>query len=247
MSYDIFAQVYDDLMDEELYDSWINFTKQHLPVKHQSVLDLACGAGQLAIKMKQEGYNVTGLDLSSQMIDIAQQRAEEAELAIPFVIGNMLDLSKLNQFDAVTCYCDSICYLPDAEAVQKTFKEVYQHLTEEGVFLFDVHSMHQIDDVFPGYTFNDQTEEISFLWKSYVGEFPHSIEHDLTFFVYQDEIDLYERFDETHKERTYPIEQYLSMLKKAGFTSIEVSADYGKEEIENDSTRWFFVCHKEVK
>ena len=222
MSYDIFAQVYDDLMDDELYDSWINFTTQNLPVKDQQVLDLACGAGQLAIRMKQEGYNVTGLDLSSQMIDIAKQRAEDAELTIPFIIGNMLDLSSVDQFDAVTCYCDSICYLPDADAVQKTFEEVYQHLTKEGVFLFDVHSIYQIDEVFPGYTFNDQTEEISFLWKSYVGEFPHSIEHDLSFFVYQDEIDLYERFDETHKERTYPIKQYLSMLRKAGFTSIAI-------------------------
>lgn len=244
MSYDIFAQVYDNLMDEELYDFWVDFTKQNLPVKHQQVLDLACGAGQLAIRMQQEGYHVTGLDLSSQMIDIAKQRAEDADLTIPFVTGNMLDLSAVEQFDAVTCYCDSICYLPDAGAVQKTFGEVYQHLAEDGVFLFDVHSMYQIDEVFPGYTFNDQTEEISFLWKSYVGEFPHSIEHDLTFFVYQDEIDLYERFDETHKERTYPVEQYLSMLKKAGFTSIEVSADYGREEIDNESTRWFFVCHK---
>lgn len=247
MSYDIFAQVYDDLMDEELYDSWVNFTTQSLPLKNQQVLDLACGAGHLAIRMKQEGYNVTGLDLSSQMIEIAKQRAEDAELTIPFVIGNMLDLSAVNQFDAVTCYCDSICYLPDADAVQKAFEEVYQHLTKEGVFLFDVHSIYQIDEVFPGYTFNDQTEEISFLWKSYVGEFPHSIEHDLTFFVYQDEIDLYERFDETHKERTYPIKQYLSMLKKAGFTSIEISANYGKDEINKDSTRWFFVCHKEAK
>lgn len=247
MSYNIFAQVYDDLMDEELYDLWIKFTKQHLSLEHKSVLDLACGAGHLAIKMKQEGYNVTGLDLSPEMIDIAKERAEEAEVTVPFVVGDMLDLSVVDQFDAVTCYCDSICYLPDTEAVQKTFEEVYQHLTEDGVFLFDVHSIYQIDEVFPGYTFNDQTEEISFLWKSYVGEFPYSIEHDLTFFVYQEEIDLYERFDETHKERTYPIEQYLAMLKKAGFTSVEVSADYGKEEIKKDSTRWFFVCRKETK
>ena len=112
------------------------------------------------------------------------------------------------------------------------------------MFLFDVHSVYQIDEVFPGYTFNDQTEEVSCLWKSVVGEYPHSIEHDLTFFVYQDEIGLYERFDETHKERTYQLQTYVDMLKKAGFASIEVSAEYGEEEITEESTRWFFVCHK---
>ena len=178
------------------------------------------------------------------MLEIAEKRSKEAGTVIPFVQGNMTDLTALEQFDAVTCYCDSICYLPDEESVQTAFNQVYQHLTEDGVFLFDVHSVYQIDEVFPGYTFNDQTEEVSFLWKSFVGEYPHSIEHDLTFFVYQDEIDLYERFDETHKERTYQLQTYIDMLKKAGFASIEVSAEYGEEEITEESTRWFFVCHK---
>lgn len=245
MSYDIFAQVYDDLMDEELYDQWVLFTKNNLAEHHQHVLDLACGAGQLAIKMQQEGLEVTGLDLSAQMLEIAERRAEEFGVTIPFVQGDMTDLTNLKKFDAVTCYCDSICYLPDEESVQAAFNQVYQHLTEDGVFLFDVHSVYQIDEVFPGYTFNDQTEEVSFLWKSYIGEHPHSIEHDLTFFVYQEDIDLYERFDETHKERTYQLQTYIDMLKKAGFTSIEVSAEYGEEQIAEKSTRWFFVCHKE--
>lgn len=245
MSYDIFAQVYDDLMDEELYDHWVLFTKNNLAEHHQHVLDLACGAGQLAIKMQQEGLEVTGLDLSAQMLEIAERRAEEFGVTIPFVQGDMTDLTNLKKFDAVTCYCDSICYLPDEESVQAAFNQVYQHLTEDGVFLFDVHSVYQIDEVFPGYTFNDQTEEVSFLWKSYIGEHPHSIEHDLTFFVYQEDIDLYERFDETHKERTYQLQTYIDMLKKAGFTSIEVSAEYGEEQIAEKSTRWFFVCHKE--
>lgn len=244
MSYNIFAQVYDDLMDEELYDQWVLFTKKNLVEHHQNVLDLACGAGHLAIKMQQEGLKVTGLDLSAQMLEIAEKRSKEAGTVIPFVQGDMTDLTALEQFDAVTCYCDSICYLPDEESVQTAFNQVYQHLTEDGVFLFDVHSVYQIDEVFPGYTFNDQTEEVSFLWKSFIGEYPHSIEHDLTFFVYQDEIDLYERFDETHKERTYQLQTYIDMLKKAGFASIEVSAEYGEEEITEESTRWFFVCHK---
>lgn len=244
MSYNVFARVYDELMDEELYEFWVAFTKQHLSSQHQNVLDLACGAGQLALMLNQSGLNVTGFDLSAQMLEIAAERAEEADAKMTFIEGDMTDLSSLGKFDAITCYCDSICYLPDEEAVQQTFQEAAKHLSEEGVFLFDVHSIFQIDEVFPGYTFNDQNEEISFLWKSYVGEYPHSIEHDLTIFVYQEEIDLYDRFDETHRERTYPIEQYLEMLKKAGFQSVSVTADFGQEEVNEESTRWFFVCRK---
>lgn len=244
MSYNIFARVYDELMDEELYDSWIDFTKRHLSTEQQNILDLACGAGQLALLLNQEGYHVTGLDLSAQMLAIAKDRAREAGADMPFIEGDMTDLNSIGTYDAITCYCDSICYLPDDQAVQKTFQEAAKHLTADGVFLFDVHSTYQMDEVFPGYTFNNQNEDISFLWKSYVGEHPHSIEHDLTFFVYQEELDVYERFDETHKERTYPIERYLELLKNAGFQSVTVSADFGEEEVTEESTRWFFVCRK---
>ena len=61
----------------------------------------------------------------------------------------MLDLSQAGKYDFVTCYSDSICYMQDEVEVGDVFKEVYNALNEDGVFIFDVHSTYQTDEVFP--------------------------------------------------------------------------------------------------
>ncbi|MDN6626189.1 MAG: class I SAM-dependent methyltransferase [Pisciglobus halotolerans] len=243
MNYEIFAEVYDELMDEDLYDRWLGYTKEHIEESSGKILELACGTGVLAVRLAQEGYAVTGLDLSPEMLKTAYQRSVEAEIYLPLIEGDMLNLEDIGFYDMITCYCDSLCYLPDEEALGKVFKEVASCLEEGGQFLFDVHSTHQTDNIFPGYSFNDQNEIVSFLWNSYKGDVEHSVEHDLSFFVLEEETGLYRRKKETHKERTYPIETYKKLLKEAGFSSIKVTADFD-QEIKSDSFRWFFACKR---
>lgn len=77
MIYQSFATVYDRLMDHSLYGQWRDYTLQTLQNKHR-VLELACGAGDLAILLKQAGLEVVGLDLSAEMLSIASEKASEA-------------------------------------------------------------------------------------------------------------------------------------------------------------------------
>lgn len=144
-------------------------------------MELACGTGALAVEFAKAGFDVTGLDLSEEMLMIASQRAEQEDTPIQLVEGDMLDLTDVGTYEAITCYSDSICYMEDEQSVQQVFDGVYNSLRDDGVFMFDVHSTYQIDEVFPDYSYHYQTDEFAFLWESYQGEVPHSIEHFLTF------------------------------------------------------------------
>lgn len=244
MAYETFAFVYDEVMDKSLYQQWLAFSNRHLGEGTQ-LLELACGTGALAVEFAKAGYQVTGLDLSEEMLMIASQRAFEADVDIQFVEGDMLDLADSGTYEAVTCYSDSLCYMRNEEEVQQVFDGVFQMLVEGGTFLFDVHSLYQIDQVFPEYSYHYQTEDFAFLWDSYPGEEPHSIQHFLTFFVTEDEATgLFTRADELHQERTYPLETYQWMLENAGFTDVAVFADFTDEAPTDESRRWFFVCKK---
>lgn len=243
-SYETFARVYDSIMDDTLYDLWTDFSLRHLPKKkHAKLLELACGTGIQSIRFKQAGFDVTGLDLSQDMLELAEKRAQAAQVAIPFVQGNMLDLSSVGKFDYVTCYSDSICYMQDEVEVGDVFKQVYDHLNEDGIFIFDVHSTYQIDEVFPGYSYHENAEDFAMVWDSYADEAPHSVVHELTFFI-QEEDGRFTRFDEIHEERTYDILTYDILLEQAGFKFFKVYADFEDKEPDEKSKRWFFICQK---
>lgn len=243
MAYETFAFVYDEVMDDSLYQQWLDFSLKHLPQGTKQILELACGTGALAVEFAKADFEVTGLDLSEEMLTLASDRAIQEEVSINWIAGDMLDLTDIGDYQAVTCFSDSLCYMQDATQVQQVFSGVYQLLKEKGSFIFDVHSTYQVDEVFPNYSFHDQTEDFAFLWDSYPGEVPHSIEHFLTFFV-KETGEKFERFDELHQERTYPMEMYQNMLTAVGFSKVEVFADFTDEQPNKTSKRWFFVCQK---
>ncbi|MGT2948902.1 class I SAM-dependent DNA methyltransferase [Streptococcus devriesei] len=244
-NYEKFASVYDAIMDDSLYDLWTDFSLRHLPKdkENKKLLELACGTGIQSICFKKAGFDVTGLDLSAGMLDLAGKRAEAAHVDVPFVQGNMLDLSPIGNFDFVTCYSDSLCYLQDEVEVGDTFKEVYDHLNEGGIFIFDVHSTYQTDEVFPGYSYHENAEDFAMVWDTYEDEAPHSVVHELTFFI-QNEDGHFTRYDEVHEERTYELLTYDILLEQAGFKKVSVYADFEDKEPTKTSKRWFFVCEK---
>jgi SAM-dependent methyltransferase len=248
MIYQSFAELYDQLFDEDEYQKWFEYTQREIDFSQQHQwLELACGAGRLAVKLAQYKQNVTGFDLSAEMLALADQHAREANVEFELVQGDMLDLTGLEQFDVVSCYADSFCYLPDEGAVQQSFKEVYAHLNEGGQFIFDVITPYQTGEVYPGYMYNylDEDDGKAFMWTSYAGEDQYHVEHDLTFFTpTKEDEDVFRRTEETHYERTYELATYQKMLENAGFKSIKAYADYGNAEIDEKTTRWFFSCRR---
>ena len=80
-------------------------------------------------------------------------------------------------------------------------------------------------------------------WDTYEDEAPHSIVHELTFFV-QEEDGSFSRHDEVHEERTYEVLTYDILLEQAGFKSFKLFADFEDKEPTKTSKRWFFVAQK---
>ncbi|KRL86874.1 hypothetical protein FC50_GL000522 [Lacticaseibacillus pantheris DSM 15945 = JCM 12539 = NBRC 106106] len=244
MIYTSFAQVYDHLMDDTLYADWLDYVQSRVTPANQQLLELAGGSGTLAVALAQAGYDVTLSDLSEDMLTLAGPKMDAAGVELPIIQADMRYLGDIGPYDVVTCFDDSICYMPNLGDVQTTFKQVAHVLKPGGRFMFDAHSLHQMDDVFPGYMYNYQTEDYAFMWHSYAGEVEHSVEHDLTFFVYQEDLDAYKPFIETHKERTYPVADFVASLTAAGFDDIQVTADFGRQEVTPESKRWFFSAVK---
>ncbi|MCC7665663.1 class I SAM-dependent DNA methyltransferase [Liquorilactobacillus satsumensis] len=245
MIYASFAELYDKLMDPSIYEDWANFIMRLVPSKRQTILDLACGTGRLAVKLVQAGYAVSGVDLSPEMLSLAELNARMQKVTLPLIQADMTALDGLERFDVVVSCLDSLCYLQSPADLKKTFVQVREHLEDEGTFIFDVISPYQTDTVYPGYTYAHTTEQQAFTWESYAGEQAHSVIHDLNFFIKEQQTQQYRRVTEIHQERTYPVADYLKFLSEAGFARVAVFSDFGRQDVTATTTRYFFVCHKE--
>lgn len=239
MSYGQFASIYDQFMYDQPYDKWLSVIQPYLK---DNLLDLATGTGSL-IELVPKSVKVTGVDLSEEMLAIAATKRNDVTL-----IAQDMTALELNQtFESITCLCDSLNYLLEPADVMATFERIYQHLDDDGFFIFDVHSTAKFEAYFENETYSDEQEDMLYVWHAVQGEAPYSVYHDLTFFI--EDNNVYHRFDEQHYQRTYAISDYLTMLDQAGFKAMKVFADFDPDFVVDDETesfyeRVFFIVQK---
>lgn len=246
MSYEKFAYLYDDLMRDVPYEQWVKVIQQQVEkhgIEGKRLLDLACGTGELSICLAKSGYEVTCVDLSDDMLSVAQAKAQESGLQLSFFEQNMAELELMTEFDIIGIFCDSLNYLQTETEIKNTFRHVYHHLEDKGLFIFDVHSVYKMQHLFINQTYAYNGDDISYIWQCFEGEYPLSVEHELTFFV-QDESGKYDRYDELHFQRTYPIEQYIEWLENSGFQVNEILYDFKQSFLNDDCERVLFITSK---
>lgn len=243
-SYAQFASVYDELMTDVPYDTYVELIALAANgLAGKKVLDLGCGTGLLSMKLAKKDAIVTGVDLSPQMLSIASERASALSLPITFIEQPMELLQEQATYDVVVIAIDSLNYVIDELHVKNTLQNAYNALVAGGVLLFDVHSTFKTDVIFMESPFTFDNERIAYLWNTGQGYQPHSVYSELAFFVRQED-GLYNRFDEVHYQRTLPVQKYIELLTAVGFSIDRVFADWEDEPPEEESERIFFQVRK---
>jgi ubiquinone/menaquinone biosynthesis C-methylase UbiE len=259
MMYQRMAYIYDRLMGEEVYDSWLKFIEaawNQAGMKHpMTILDLGCGTGTLSVCLAKQGHRVIGLDRSEHMLAISQEKAQSqgVQASILWVHQNMAELELDVSVDVVLSLCDSLNYLLEEDQVRDTFRKVYEHLKPGGLFIFDVHTPHRLVYGLGDQTFTWNEEDLAYIWESELNRERLEVTHHLTFFVEESAgmsvqggqmSKRYLRFEETHTERAYAPEKLIEWLTEEGFKVISLTGDFRDEILREDHERAFFICGK---
>ena len=128
MTYGKFAYVYDELMKDVPYDQWVQFINKQIEaygIEGKKLLDLACGTGELSLRLAEEGYDVTGVDLSADMLAVAREKADRKGHSLFLVEQDMSELEGFGEFDLIGIFCDSLNYLQTEKEILQTFERVY--------------------------------------------------------------------------------------------------------------------------
>ena len=220
--YNNFSYYYDLMMESVDYDIFINLAKEHIS-KDKTILDCGCGTGNVGIPLKKLGYNITGIDISNEMLAICKYKQELNNVSFPIFENDLEEDLGHDLFDACISFLDVINYVD----YKKAFKNIYNVLKSGGIFIFDVNDFNYQESM-KGYTEEETNDLFSYTWKildNGVG----SIKHDLTIKTDSD------TFNEIHYQTTYDKEVYIKELECLGF-KVEVLIE--------DDIKVFFKCIK---
>ena len=224
-AYHELAQSYDRLTNDVDYDATVAFYYEILKRENLSprtAVDLACGTGSVALRLAQKGVQVTAVDMSWEMLMVAQQKTAEADVFPQFACQKLQELHLPRGVDLAVCALDSIDYILDPNDCQEAIRRVYKTLNPGGCFIFDVNTPEKLRAM-DGQVFLDEDDDVYCVWRGEFDEEANICSYGMDLF--QREGKIWHRSFEEHREYAYSADQLVSYLRQAGFTSIAVYGD----------------------
>ena len=250
-AYTSFAEVYDQFLDNVPYREWADFLQEILQkegINDGLVLDLGCGTGSMTEELAGRGYDIIGVDNSEDMLEIAMEKRQESGHDILYLLQDMQEFELYGTVRAVVSVCDSVNYVTEKEELEQVFRLVNNYLDPGGIFVFDFNTEYKYREVLGDRTIAENREDSSFIWDNYYYEEEHMNEYELTLFIQEaDQKELYHKYQETHFQRTYTLEEIRELLEKSGLRFVAAYEDYTKEAPGKGSERICVVAREQGK
>ncbi|HLC22154.1 MAG TPA: class I SAM-dependent methyltransferase [Candidatus Nanoarchaeia archaeon] len=103
----------------------------------KTILDLGCGTGRYSLILAQRGYQVTGTDLSADMIALAKKRASDARVNVDFHVMPMQETQLDRQFDVIIGMFHVFGYLTDYQDIEKMLHKTKEHMHKDSLLILD--------------------------------------------------------------------------------------------------------------
>lgn len=202
-----------------------------------TLLEVACGTGGI-IAALEGGYQVSGLDISPGMLEVARKKLPEGT---PLHIADMSRFGLNVKFDAIICVYHGINHLPNFSAWESFFDCAYRHLNDGGVLVFDTYTasslkmMARTPEIVQQFGENylhtsvKTNDEIVFDWNIELLE----IQRD----------GRYKSLTEVIRTVTFPPEKIRESLGKRFVNIVTIESDSGDVKDDSDNRTWF-VCIK---
>jgi SAM-dependent methyltransferase len=227
-----------------VYDSgWGDFSRQYTGIisdllreqgiKRARILDLACGTGVLAISLARKRHTVRGIDISPEMVRLAQKKSAGMS-RVSFEVADMVDYRAEREYDMVLCTFDSINYVLAVKDLRRMFKNVADALEPHGFFVFDSNTKllyrHH----------HDMTQERELDGQLFIQECMYDTGRNraTTRFLFPDGT-----FEE-HIQRPYDMKELEPLLNTAGLAVKDVFSWFDRRPYSSRTEKLFCVAHR---
>lgn len=250
--YTSLALIYDEVMKDVDYEDWADFIDeiiQDLNPEAETILELACGTGKVAMYLDElECYDITATDKSEQMLEEARRIAEFRGLNIKWEQVDFMNMRLESTFDVILTLFDSVNYLLTEEDVLKMLSNVEKVMHEGSLFIFDFTTQKHSQLV--ASSLNDEgitPDNYRYSRNSYYipGEKIHINEFEIEK-MDKDMETVIERFREKHRQRIYELGEMKSIISKSNLEIVAAYQDFDLVEATGKSERITMVleCRK---
>ena len=252
MIYDLLAPFYDEVNKDIDYSEWADFIDEIISRfyngKPELILDLGCGTGKMTLELSRRGYDMTGVDISPEMLDVARQSAENCGFSdkILWLCQDMTEFELYGTVDVTVSCLDCINHLTTKRALDKCFALVHNYLIPNGLFIFDMNGKSKFEEIYADNCYAMEEEGNVCIWQNYYNKSNQLCDFYITLFE-EGEDGRYERYDDTQRERMYTLKSIRSSLAKCGFEFLGAYSDYSFTPADDSNERIYIVakCIKE--
>ncbi len=243
MQYGDFAKLYDTLMSDVDYDGWASYIEGFIP-EDASVLECACGTGEITLRLAKAGHSIVATDVSEDMLRVASEKLRLSGAAakrVHFARMDMRETAVHKPVDCVVCCCDGVNYLLSREDVKRFFMSASSALRSGGLLLFDISSRYKLKELLGQNCFADNDADHPYIWQNTYDAQSKLLRMELAFFIKQGE--LYSRIDEAHIQRAHSVKEISSWLEECGY-EYDIYKCFGTETPDDTTERIQFVARK---
>ena len=238
--YGSFAKGYHKLMADNDYEKFADYYEkifEKFRISPGLVLDLGCGSGSLTAIMADRGYDMIGIDISPEMLGIAQE--ENRRDNILYLCQDMRSFELYGTVDAIYSSLDCVNYLTSAKDILKMLKLLKNYLNPGGIMIFDMNTSYYFENILHGKTHIFENEDVYLVWQSDFSKKTGICRFYLDMFYREGEA--YERFYEEQRERAYGISEIAAVTEEAGHKLIAVYDAFSFKKPKEKSQRIFFI------
>jgi ubiquinone/menaquinone biosynthesis C-methylase UbiE len=137
--YDRWQKSYGKDFSELVLPRLLSAIRRHR-ISGDTLVDIACGTGSLALSMARRGWKVSGVDASQGMIDAASKKFHDARLPAELIVSDMRYFVLPHQVALATSFFDGLNHLLEPGELLEAFRAVYRSLAKGGWFIFDMNN-----------------------------------------------------------------------------------------------------------
>jgi len=235
--YASFAKGYYRLMKDNDYAAYADYYEKIFEKENITpslMLDLGCGAGSLTSVMADRGFDMIGVDISEEMLNIAKN--ENNRDTVLYLCQDMREFELYGTVDVIYSSLDCINYITGLRDLKKVFALADNYLNPGGIMIFDLNTENYFKTVLNKKTHVFEEDGVYLVWQS---EYQNK-KCDFFLDMFYEEKGLYQRFYEEQTERVW---SYNDIKKTISDTNLKITGYYKNLTFKSPSKTDNKVCY----